>query len=303
MGDVCWSRETRVVIRHGRQVASEVPPPKRQQTPVPVFYPRNPSLCRREMTRQPWQNHLSLSMVSPFHTMHPSVQIAPRHHPLASRLRSFRQRFGSAALEQAHLAALVGIHVRQLRAMESLRCVPSVLRTWLAVAAALHCSLEDLLAPLAPDACRVVVLVTRSRAVVALCAEGESILEVRRLGRGRHRLQSAASVVQALAADYAASRVLVNLGTHQPALSALACEHVGLDCVQRRLGLPDRRIATVCRHVQGRLPHLSRFARFSRATGEILPWDRAGQAVYLAAAIALAVCTDVQWQQQLQLPI
>lgn len=186
--------------------------------------------------------------------------------------------------------------------MESLRCVPPALRTWLALAAALNCSLDDLLVVSPPNVCRVVVLVTRSRAAVVLCAEGESVLEVRRLGRRQRRLQTALDAAVSLAADYDAHRILVNLGDLAPSDAITICEHVTLQEVQLRLGLPDSRIATICSHVQSRLPKLARFARWSRTTGKILPWDRAGQAVFLAAAIALAVCPDVQLEQQLHLP-
>lgn len=235
--------------------------------------------------------------------MLPSLSVVPGRPPLAARVRSLRQLHGSAALGQAELAALAGIPVRQLRAIESLRCVPPALRIWLALAAALHCPVHELLAVPPTTACRVVVVVTRSRAAVILCAEGASVLEVRRLGRRQRRLASAMSAALSLASDYAVNRVLVNLGAHTPDDPSLAVEQVDLDDVRVRLGLPDARIATLCCYVQTRLPVLARFARYSRVTGRILPWDRAGQAVYIAAAIALAVCPDAHQPLQLSLPL
>lgn len=70
---------------------------------------------------------------------HDPIQCGPLR-PLSLRLRRLRQLNLDAQLGQAQLAAQAGITARQLRALESTRMIPTTLRPWLALAAALKCS-------------------------------------------------------------------------------------------------------------------------------------------------------------------
>ena len=223
--------------------------------------------------------------------------------PLALHLRTLRQFHGSASLGQAELAALACIPVRQLRALETTRCLPPSLRRWCALADALHCSLDELVGRRPADSGRRVVgLVCRSDVAVAVCCTESHVLEVRRLGRQRRRRQTGAALAADLATDYGASLVVTdrddgNSDGLAPSVLTTCSETVA------RIGLMPGTPTALAMWALATDERLERFVRFSKRTGWLQLDDRVSGRVLLAAAYAFAHARDHPVDGgQLQLP-
>lgn len=211
---------------------------------------------------------------------------AGRDRPLALRLRQLRQLHGSTPLGQAQLAVLAGIPVRRLRSLETTRKIPQSLRDWLALARALRCSVEDLIAlpPTSPGH-TVVVVLRRSTGAVSVCATGRAIIEVR--GYGRRRGAALGALLESarqFAADYGAT-LLTDARSGFPADAVRTTTYKD---VADTLGLADARPRTIAAYALATAPVLRRFVRLSQRTGWLSPFDRRGPLVLLAAGIALA---------------
>lgn len=236
--------------------------------------------------------------------MHPPHSGDLQSHPLALRLRSLRQLHSSTSLGQAQVAALAGISLRYLRVLESTRAIPSTLRPWLALAAALHCSVEDLLAPPAPETDVVVVVLSRSHASAVVCASGNQVLEVHRQACRRHNVELACKIGRQLAIDYRARCIVADAATFASGPSGDVLQCVQLSDIARTLGLKDARPATIAAHGLRAFPTLGRFAKLDPHTGKLSRFDRRGLLVLVAGAIAAACAngTEPLHFQQMKLP-
>lgn len=221
---------------------------------------------------------------------------------LALRLRTLRQLHGSAELGQADLAALGGISVRRLRALESTRCIPPSLRPWISLASALQCSLDELLAGAAAAAARPVVgVLLRSDHAIAVCCTAQSVLEVRTRGRRTRRGGNELAFAQDLCADYGACVIVSDM---QPASINVSQVKTNVVEVARRIGLQPADHRALALWALATEPRLRRFLRLSRRTGWTLPGDRLGQRILVAAAFALAYAREPSAPAgQLQLPL
>ncbi len=213
---------------------------------------------------------------------------ASAQSPLALSLRSRRQLHGSTSLGQAQLAALAGIPVRYLRALESTRTLPITLRPWLALATALNCSLDDLVARQHVAAAPVVVVLARNRASVALCIAAERIIEVRRRGTRRGSDDIAFRTGVELAVDYGATVLLSDAVDNVSVPPKIQLERVRVGDVARALSLADGRPSTIAAWALGAMPELQRFTKGTTSSGKLSRFDRRGQLVLVAAAMARA---------------
>ncbi len=206
--------------------------------------------------------------------------------PLALRLRHLRQLHGSTSLGQAQLAVLAGIPVRKLRALETTRKIPESLRAWLALARALRCSVEELVAlPTAVPGQNVVVVLRRSTGAVSVCACGRDIIEIRGHGKPRSSaLEVLLDGARQFAADYSA-KLLTDTRSGFPAEAIATTTYKE---VAEALGLHDARLRSIAAYALTAVPALRRHVRISRRTGWLSPFDRRGPLVLLAAGIALA---------------
>lgn len=239
------------------------------------------------MARLPCQLVQSLSTVSLATPMPPASERATFAHPLALRLRSLRQQLGSASLGQAQreVAAQVGIHVRHMQALETMRKIPKSLRTWLALCAALNCSIGDLVAP-EPDGTAFVVLLCRTHGHVAMCFEQHRVVEVRQRSTNHVDRAAAMSAAERLAVDYGARLIVTDVAAIPDKNLAIAV--VDLHDVGCRVGLHQPRPAQLAQYALQRLPMLARFVKLLPATGALSRCDRRGQLLLVAAAIGLA---------------
>lgn len=208
--------------------------------------------------------------------------------PLALRLRSLRQLHGSTSLGQAQLAVLAGIPVRQLRALESTRILPPSLRPWLALAAALNCSLDDLVARQTGVCAPVVVVLVRSHASVVLCMGPDRILEVRKQANKRSSFAASCAIAARVAKDYGTEAILTDGPNDAASFAGCVVHQLGLQAVARTLGIRSGRIMAIASWTYATMPQMRRFTRINRVTKEPSPLDRCGQLTLVAAALASA---------------
>lgn len=242
---------------------------------------------------------------------------------LALRLRTLRQLHGSASLEQAQLAALAGIPVRHLRALESTRGMPPSLRPWRALADALHCSLDELLMGDDAAASRPVVgVVLRSDLAAAVCCAADAILEVRTRGRRRRRTGSELDFAVQLANDYGATTIVTDTArtafrsdrtpekfqrTRELNTAAVLAANVSVVVSRFQdaaalVGLAPAKPRALAAWALATDPRLARFVKLSRKSGWVAAGDRAGPRILLAAAFAFAHAQDRRPVGQLPLP-
>ncbi len=245
--------------------------------------------------------------------MNKSTSAATHMRPLSLRLRHLRQLHPTASLGQAQLAALAGMTTRQLRDIEATRTMPKSLRPWLALAAALRCSVEDLVAPhelgrlrasvtgepVPPLLPPVVSVLCRTSGGLALCISDNTVLEFRSLSgtsRGVHaRGFTAAQAVQ-LALDYGAERIV----TDDASGLDIAVDGTRIDVLRMKLTtvlnflqLDFWSRAAAADRVLAHLPSFSRFVRRHKRTGEVDPFDRRVPTALQACAYALAAQADI----------
>lgn len=213
--------------------------------------------------------------------------------PLALHLRSLRQLHGSTSLGQAQLAVLAGIPVRQLRALESSRILPISLRPWLALAAALNCSIDALIARRTDIGAPVVVVLVRSHASVVLCIAPDRIFEVRRRGKARSNFAAQCATAAQLAQDYGAEAILTDCPYDSTTCTGYTVHQMRLATVAYALALADSRMSSIAQWALAAWPQLRRFVRVNRQTGKPSPLDRRGQLTLVAAAFASVWFGDV----------